>query len=534
MSAAAPLSSFPPGLVIYQIYPRSFQDSNNDGIGDLLGIINRLDYLADLGITAIWICPIYKSPMADYGYDVSDYLAIDPSYGTMADFDTLLNAAHQRNIKVILDLVLNHTSTEHPWFQESRKSPDNPKRDWYVWKQPRSGGAPPNNWVSTFGGAAWELDPLTNEYYLHSFFKEQADLNWENPLVRAAIKNILRFWLDRGVDGFRLDAVYMYGKDPSFRDDPINPNFDARTENPYDALLHSNSEQQGSVFTHLSELANFLAGYPGRFMVTEAYPHEPFSAASYLEFYEHVNPLVAAPFNFMTMYLRWEAADFQRIIDRFQAALEPTYTPIYVYGNHDRTRLISRIGHDAARSAALLELMLPGTAVIYYGEELGMENVDIPALEVHDPLKENSPIRGVSRDVSRTPMQWDTTPNAAFSTVKPWLPIAKNFTTVNVATELAAHGSLLNLYKQLLAFRKQSEVIQHGSYTPLDLSDPELMGFVREYRGEKLAIVINFSKVSSIPLSLPGAVLLSTHAKAVDPLSLRPSEGRVIDISPTA
>jgi alpha-glucosidase len=354
-------------------------------------------------------------------------------------------------------------------------------------------------------------------------------------MVRAAIKNILRFWLDRGVDGFRLDAVYLYGKDPSFKDDPVNPNFDARTENPYDALLHSNSEQQGSVFTHLSELANFLAGYPGRFMVTEAYPHEPFSAASYLEFYEHVNPLVAAPFNFMTMYLRWEAADFQRIIDRFQAALEPTYNPVYVYGNHDRPRLASRIGKDATRPAALLELMLPGAAVIYYGEEIGMENVDIPAAEIHDQLKGNdAPVHGISRDVSRTPMQWDNKTNADFSSAKPWLPIAQNYTTVNVADELASPESLVNLYKRLLAFRKQSSVIQHGTYTPLDLPDPNLMGFVREYQEKKLAIVINFSKAENIPLSLPGTILLSTHSAPVDPLSLRPSEGRVIDINTTS
>jgi alpha-glucosidase len=270
-------SAFSPGLVIYQIYPRSFMDSDGDGIGDLAGILAKLDYFAGLGVNALWLCPVYPSPQVDFGYDVANYTDVDPQYGTLADLDMLIDQAHKKGIKIIMDLVLNHTSDQHPWFQESRSSPDNPKRDWYIWKSPRAGNRPPNNWLSTFGGSAWELDAATGRYYLHSFFKQQPDLNWENPAVRAALKEVMRFWLDRGVDGFRQDAVYWYGKDQSFRDDPANPDFDAREESPYDELLHTHSKRQPSVFAHLNELARFLATYPDRFMITEAYPHEPFN-----------------------------------------------------------------------------------------------------------------------------------------------------------------------------------------------------------------------------------------------------------------
>ncbi len=523
-------SAFPDGLVIYQIYPRSFKDSNGDGIGDLGGIISKLDYLADLGVSALWICPIYPSPMVDFGYDVADYLNVDPSFGTLAELDELITKAHQKNIRIILDLVLNHTSDKHPWFTESKASIASPRRNWYVWKKGRVGNLPPNNWLSTFGGSAWEVDEATNEYYLHSFFKEQPDLNWDNPEVRAAIKDVMRFWLKRGIDGFRLDAVYWYGKDPSFQDDPLNPAYKPRTENPYDALLHTHSKRQGSVFIYLSEVADVLTEFDNRFMVTEAYPHEPFNVESYMEFYERVNSAVAAPFNFMSTYLPWVAPGYQYFINRFQAALKPHHKPVYVYGNHDRTRLATRIGQKATKSAALLQLMLPGVAVIYYGEEIGMEDGQIPQTTVQDKFEKNVPGLKMGRDAERTPMQWNTGTNAGFSDAQPWLDTNSNYHNHNVESELNDPDSLLNFYKKLLAFRAGSDVIKLGTYQPLQFSKSDVLGFSREYQGQKLAVIINFSATASVPLEVGGKILVSSEANP-SPSVLKPCEGRVVELA---
>lgn len=523
-------SAFPGGLVIYQIYPRSFKDSNGDGIGDVAGITEKLDYLADLGVSALWICPIYTSPMVDFGYDVADYQNVDPTFGTLADLDNLIAKAHQKNIKIILDLVLNHTSDQHPWFKESKASIASPRRDWYVWKPPRSGNLPPNNWLSIFDGPAWEFDPGSKQYYLHSFFKQQPDLNWDNPAVRAAIKDVMRFWLDRGVDGFRLDAVYKYGKDPGLQDDPLNPNFNPRTENPYDALLHTHSEQQGSVFVYLSELADVLAEYGNRFMVTEAYPHEPFNVDSYMEFYEKVNANVAAPFNFMSMFLPWTATIYQHFIDKFQAALRPNHKPVYVYGNHDKPRLASKIGKEFLKAAAVLQMGLPGVAVVYYGEELGMENAPAKPGSVHDLTTNSVPGLGPSRDLVRGPMPWSGEAYGGFSTHQPWLDSGDGYRNINVERELADAGSLLNFYKKLLALRKTSEVLQNGDYQPLRLGHKEILSFTRSYKQQKLAIIINFSATASVPLDVGGQILISSESDA-KPSVLKPSEGRIIELT---
>ena len=512
-------SAFPKGQVVYQIYPRSFQDSNADGVGDIPGIIQRLDYLADLGITALWLCPLYPSPMVDYGYDVADYTAVDPVFGSLQDLDELIRKAHEHNIRVLLDLVANHSSDQHSWFKESRSSLTNPKRDWYFWRDAKAPHSPPNNWISTFGGSAWEYDSHTGQYYLHSFAKQQPDLNWQNPEVRRAFQNIMRFWLDRGVDGFRVDAANWYSKDPSFRDDPINPAYNQETDDPYNRLIHYYSSGQPELFSYLREMTGILEPYHNRMMLVEAHFDMLFDVSSYANFYQRIDSRVAAPFNFIDLYLPWRATSFQRFIDSFQAMLKPSFTPVYSSGNHDRSRLATRIGADATRAAAVLFLTLPGTSVIYYGEEIGMEDGAISPDAVRD-------LSG--RDPERTPMQWSADHHAGFSRHKPWLPIGKHYTTHNVATESADPHSLLSLYKKLLALRSYSQAIRQGTYIPLDLADDNLLGFTRKYKNEKLATVINFSRTETVPCLVRGEIVLTTEIGEIEQETLGPLEARII------
>ena len=356
--------SWPRNCVAYQIYPRSFKDSNDDGIGDLPGITEKLDYLNDgsensLGIGAIWISPFFPSPMRDFGYDVSDYCGVDPTFGTLDDFDRLVREAHLRNIKVIIDFVPNHTSDQHPWFIKSCSSLDNIKRDWYIWKDPKPDGGPPNNWRSVFGGSAWAFDARTRQYYLHSFLKEQPDLNWFNPMVKEAMKNVLRFWFHRGADGIRVDAVEFLAKDELFRNDPPNPDFKEGKSDPYSAVLHAFSKNQPKLFGILNELTAVMSEYPDRFMVTEVYPEEREKAAEYVKFYRNCDNTKTSPFNFEALSLPWQANTYKKFIDKFQSALEPEDLPIYVLGNHDRSRLASRIGREQSRVAAMMLLSLP-------------------------------------------------------------------------------------------------------------------------------------------------------------------------------
>lgn len=522
-------SAFPPGMVIYQIYPRSFQDTNGDGIGDLPGITSRLDYLHDLGVTAIWMSPFFTSPQADNGYDVSDYLNVDPAYGTLKDFDKLIAEAHKRGIQVVIDLVLNHTSQEHPWFTESRSSLDNPKRDWYVWRDGKQGERPPNNWLSIFGGSAWQLDETTGQYYLHTFFKEQPDLNWENPEVRRALRNVARFWLERGVDGFRLDAVYWFAKDPLFRNDPINEDYHPHREPLYESLHHVYSKGRPKLYMYMKELADVLMPYKNRYMISEAYPDDALQPDGYMDFYQRINPAVEAPFNFQSFEVEWKAKEFKDFIDRYQKALRPQDTPVYVLGNHDRPRVASRLGEHTTRAVAMLQATLPGTTVIYYGDEIGMKDVDIPAKYRRDQLDQTVPDYDQGRDPERTPMQWSGDKNAGFTTGTPWLPIGADFKTVNVNKQLNDTGSLLNLYRQLLALRKESEVLQKGSYEALEFKNRNLYGFLRSYGDDNLAIVINFSASEQAKLSLPGIVEVSTHGNSHIG-TLLPGEGKIIRI----
>jgi alpha-glucosidase len=522
-------SAFPEGLVIYQIYPRSFQDTNNDGVGDLPGIISRLDYLQSLGITAIWLSPIFPSPMVDFGYDIKDYCAVDPLFGSLADLDHLIAEAHKRHIKILLDLVINHTSDQHPWFQAACSSPHDKQRDWYVWRDPKADGTPPNNWISTFGGSAWELDTASGQYYLHSFFKEQPDLNWSNPAVRHAIKQVMHFWLDRGVDGFRLDAVYWYGKDKLFRDEPANPAYQPDANLPYDAVLHTYSKGDARLYGYLDELAATLAEYHDRFMVMEVYPDDPMHIPSYRKFYDLVNPLVAAPFNFGILSLPWGTKQFETFINAFQKSLKPSDTAVYVSGNHDRPRLASRVGIPATRAGALLQLSLPGVAVIYYGEEIGMQSVPIPPAEIKDRYEKNVPGRSQGRDPERTPMQWSHATHAGFSAARPWLPVASNYQQQNVDVQSKDPESLFNFYKELIRLRQTAEVIQRGSYTPLDLKHADLFAFQRQWEEHTWAIVVNFSRAETLSLPIDGRTILSTVPNPVTG-SMKPLEGRILEL----
>lgn len=520
------------GTVAYQIYPSSFYDSNGDGIGDIKGIISKLDYLAgkkeSLGVGAIWLCPFYRSPMADFGYDVSDYYSVNPDFGILDDFHELVKQAHKRKIKVIIDLVANHTSDEHPWFLESKSSKTNPKRDWYIWHDAKDGG-PPNDWLSVFGGSAWKYDPSTGQYYLHSFSVKQPDLNWENPKVRQAIKDVMHFWLSLGIDGFRADAVYWLSKDHRFRDDP----------HPHRHSTHSYSRKGPHLYQYLRELTEVLDTYPETFMVVEASVMEAgegdnHDIPEYLNLYKYVDPARSAPFNFEILHLPWEASSLKKYIDEFESKLKDSYLAVYTLGNHDNSRLGSRIGLSASRAAAMVLLGLPGMPFIYYGEEIGMLDVVIPKDLQKDPFTG----KGENRDKVRSPMQWSDAKHAGFSSAKPWLPVSPNYKNINVKDESADSRSLLSLYRSLIDLRNSSDILKYGGYHPLDLNNRSVYGFVRRYKEKELLIVLNFAN-KDIKLSdekLKGSVVLSTYLDTkkttiVHPLRLRPHEGLIIALA---
>lgn len=503
---------------IYQIYPRSFYDTNADGVGDLPGIIEKLDYLAgsssSLGVDAIWISPFYPSPMADFGYDISDYKSVHPMFGTLEDFDRLIALAHDRAIKVMIDFVPNHTSDEHEWFKQSRTSATNEYRDWYVWRDPAPDGGPPNNWLSLFGGPAWQFDELTGQYYLHSFLDKQPDLNWDNPEVRTAMADVLRFWLDRGVDGFRVDAVRWISKDPELRDNPPNPEYDIDTSSdPYDAQLQTNSKFGPELFNYLDEMAEVVERYDDTIIIFEDYPDNgPDHISQYLDFYEHVDPDVAAPFNYDGTRVGYDARELQDLITSFQTAIGSDYRPFYAFGNHDKPRVASRLGREQARLIAVLQLTLPGIPVIYYGEELGMRDVLVSASDVQDPYEKQKPGLGLGRDPQRSPMQWSTDLFAGFSHVKPWLPVAADSDDYNVMVESDDPDSFLVLYRKLLHLRGVSTSLSHGTYTLLPGSTDKIFMYAREYNSERMVVILNVSDQPSVCNIIDvNLIFLSTH-----------------------
>ncbi|MCU1498717.1 MAG: putative glycosyl hydrolase, family 13 [Acidimicrobiales bacterium] len=459
--------------VVYQIYPRSFADSNGDGVGDLQGIRSRLDHLSWLGVDAIWLSPFYRSPMADFGYDVSDYCDVDPLFGTLADFDELVADAHARDIKVIVDWVPNHTSDQHPWFADARRSPEAEKRDWYVWREPTPDGAPPNNWIQTWteDGPAWTLDPVTDQWYLHLFLPEQPDLNWRNPEVVSAMHDVLRFWLDRGVDGFRMDVLHALGKDPDLVDDapemlPI----------PHSALNHHES-----TYAIVRGLRSVLEEYDGdRMMVGEVFLLDTALVASYYDRGEGVH----LAFNFPPLFTPWDA-DFWRFrIEEVVKEIEPQGWPSWVLSNHDQVRHRTRYGSEArARAAAVLLLGLRGTPFLYAGEELGLEDAVVPPARVVDPG---------GRDGCRAPVPWTGAADHGWGSEDAWLPWPPDAEVRNAEALVADQGSIAHLYRRLLGERKASPALHLGAQALLD-APSGVVAWDRTADGDSRRMLVNFT-----------------------------------------
>jgi len=525
--------------VVYQVYPRSIKDSNHDGIGDLDGIVEKMDYFragtpGSLGVDAIWLSPFYPSPMVDFGYDVEDYCDVDPIFGDLAAFDRLLAEAHQRGLKLIIDWVPNHTSDRHPWFIESRANRDNPKRDWYIWRDTKPDGSPPNNWGSVFGGPAWTFDRQTGQYFLHQFASQQPELNWRSPDLRAAMLDTLRFWLKRGVDGFRMDVIGMIIKDRELRDEPTNEESDPSLppNDLYGRLDHIYSVDQDDVHPLIRDIRAVLDEFDDRCAIGELWG----DLQRWVRYYGENGNELHLPFNFRLMWEPWQAGAIRKAVDSLEAVLPPSAWPNYVLGNHDQPRLATRFGgQNQARLAAMLLLTLRGTPTLYYGDELGMENGNIPAEKVQDPQGKNLGVER-TRDVSRTPMQWDGSPNAGFSDADPWLPVSPDHTDRNVDIQGSDPASILNLYRNLLRYRAGSVSLQQGSYRALDVDNAQCYVFVRETDSEKHIIALNFSAEAQAMGIQPGGaarIMLSTH---MDPdeiinlshLILRPLEGVII------
>jgi alpha-glucosidase len=500
--------------VIYQVYPRSFYDSDGDGLGDLPGITQKLDYIANLGVDAIWLSPFYPTPDKDFGYDISDYCDVDPRFGSLADFDDLLQAAHARGLKVVLDLVLNHTSDQHPWFQQSRSSRDHPKRDWYLWRDPKPNGKPPNNWPSVFGGSGWELDPHTGQYFLHLFVKEQADVNWRNPELRQAMLDVVCFWLGRGADGFRLDVFNAYFKDAQFKDNPSLPIV---------GMKHIYDIDQPEMFPLLKELRQILDAHPGSYAVGETFLPSPQKAAMYAG-----EDKLHASFSFeFTGTMGFGSARLtpksimEHINRREQAFAAAGAWPTTVMGNHDVPRPASRYSrteNDAMpRLAMALLLTLRGTPYLYYGDEIGMRELKLRRDQILDPVgKAFWPIiKG--RDGCRTPMQWDDSPQAGFSSTQPWLAVHENYPTRNVAAQAQDPASIYNLTRDLLHLRKCSPALQRGDMAFIHSGAKSVLAFTRTIGAESVLVLLN----------------LSARAAQTTALTALGSEWRVLYASPS-
>jgi alpha-glucosidase len=471
--------------VIYQIYPRSFSDSNNDGLGDLPGITARLDYLAHLGIDAIWLSPFYPTPDADFGYDISNHSQVDARFGTLQDFDNLLEQTHARGIRIVLDLVLNHTSDQHPWFQESRSSLTNPKRDWYIWREKK------NNWQAVFGGTGWTYDENTSQYYYHMFLSKQPDVNWHNPEVRQAQLDVVRFWLDRGVDGFRLDVFNVYFKDAGFKDNPAK--FGLRG---FDQQVHLYDSNHPEMIPLLHEFRSILDAYPQRYSVGETFIATAEKAASYIG-----NQLLHAAFSFdftsLELFFPWNPVWVLKRVLKREEIFQDERWPATVMSNHDLPRAASRYSrteNDAqARLAMTLLLTLRGTPFLYYGEEIGMRDISLSRSQIMDPPgKRYWPIYK-GRDGCRSPMQWDGSAFAGFSSVQPWLPLHSDYLSRNAAQQEQDPASMLNFTRTLIDLRKQYPALQRGSFTPLASNSRHVLAYLRQIPGQTVLVALNFS-----------------------------------------
>jgi alpha-glucosidase len=486
--------------VFYEIYPRSFADSNNDGVGDLQGITAKLDYLKDLGVNAIWITPCFPSPQVDFGYDVSDYTAIDPMYGTLGDFDRLVAEAKKRDIRVILDFVVNHSSDQHKWFIDSKSSKTSPHRDWYIWRDGKGPGQPPNNWLSTFGTAAWTFDPKTGQYYYHYFYPQQPDLNWRNPAVEKAMLDVTRFWYKRGVAGFRLDAVDTLYEDPNLTDNPVLPGsdkfgrpnmdekYDKKLPEVHDAMrkLRATADQYGAVLIGETWTSN---------------------VEQLKDYYGANNDELQMPMDLMMTGFKGLSADEYR--KHIAAVNGAGHWPVYVITNHDIVRSYTRYADgthndDIAKMMAALYLTLRGSAIMYYGEEIGMENNDPKSKDdVQDPIGKLGWPLEKGRDGERTPMQWNRGANAGFSVAKPWLPVPASAMAHNVADEMKDPDSVLSFYRKLLALRHTEAALLDGDYVSLNEENPNVLTYLRRYKGEAVLVILNMSAVEQrVPFDL--------------------------------
>ena len=514
------------GAVLYEIYPRSFQDSNNDGIGDLNGITQRLDYLKTLGVDAIWLSPIYPSPQIDFGYDISNYEGIDPQYGTLKDFDHLVAEAKKRNIRILMDLVLNHTSDKHPWFIASRSSKTDPKRDWYMWRDGKGPGQPPNNWQSVFGHSAWEFDQKTNQYYYHKFYIQQPDLNWDNPQVRKAMYDVERFWINRGVAGFRLDAITTLFEDPQLRDESVvkdehgNPTINAYGDQELDDSLTNNLPKVHDVLRELRQVAD---SYKGRdvVLIGETYLK---SINDLKAMYGQKDDELQLPMDMQIGFInKLDVNLFRERIDQAQNQINGN-EPLIVFDNHDNPRW-DRYGdgthnQDIGRMLATILFATRGTALFYYGDEIGMVTTPPTRKEdVKDPIGITGWPKEKGRDGERTPMQWDDGPNAGFTgpDVKPWLPIPPSYKTVNVKTEVMDFDSLLNWYKQLIEFRRSTPALRDGKNIMLNTSDSNVLSWLRQAPGQPAVVIAcNFTaQPQKVSFDLSAQGITSKQAKTL-------------------
>jgi alpha-glucosidase len=491
---------------IYQVYPRSFQDSDGDGIGDLPGLIARLDYLEWLGIGAVWLSPVYRSPMADFGYDIADFTGVDPLFGSLDDFDQLLAGLHARGMRLILDFVPNHTSDQHPWFVQARASRANPRRDWYVWSDASTDGGPPNNWLSRFGGSAWEWDEASGQFYYHAFLKEQPDLNWRSTEVRRAMADVLRFWLKRGVDGFRVDASAVLIEEDMLRDDPRNPDANEQTPPP-EQLSRRFTDDRPETLECLAEFREVVDSFADRVLLGEVQGATDRIARFYSV--DH-KKLLHLPLNFLLLDTAWDAVSLQAAIDAYVQVVPEEAWPDWILGSHDKPRIATRIGEAQARVAAMLLMTLRGTPIFYAGDEIGMRDVEIPPERVQDPFERLVPGYGLNRDPERAPMRWDSSAKAGFTTGEPWLPIGPDVERCNVTRQRSDGASLLTLYRRLLALRRSEPALAAGRYEPVR-NQGSVLAYRRCLEDRTLLIALNMgAEPREFAFDGRGELLLST------------------------
>ncbi|MDM7881467.1 glycoside hydrolase family 13 protein [Staphylococcus borealis] len=539
--------------VAYQVYPRSFNDSNNDGIGDLPGVIEKLDYLKDLGIDVIWLSPMYKSPNDDNGYDISDYQDIMDEFGTMEDFDRLLKGVHDRGMKLILDLVVNHTSDEHPWFIESKSSKDNPKRDWYIWADPKEDGSEPNNWESIFNGSTWQFDETTNQYYFHLFSKKQPDLNWDNPDVREAVFNMMNWWFEKGIDGFRVDAITHIKKTFEAGDLPVP---EGKTYAPaFDVDMN-----QPGIQNWLQEMKDASLSKYDIMTVGEANGVNPDNAEDWVGEDKGKFNMI---FQFEHLGL-WSTGDsqfdvksYKEVLNRWQKRLEGIGWNALFIENHDQPRRVSTWGNDkdywfeSATSHAVVYFLQQGTPFIYQGQEIGMTNYPFESIETFNDVAVRNEYQIVkaqggdvdqlldkyrmeNRDNSRTPMQWDDSPNAGFTEGEPWFPVNPNYKQINVAQQLEDADSVLNFYKQLIQLKKSHDIYTYGQFDLIDADNENVFAYTRQLDGKTVVVAGNLTdKQSSLTLPFAiddEAIKLHNYTSQLDVTALKPFEAFVAEI----